>query len=402
MRKIRRRQYSNRVWPWSVGTWFVPRFAILAFLAAPRIGAVPAEAFRILWAFLSGSILVYSLFAVWVMQRRGTRMTGWPLLATHAASVLLLLVGRVDLAGVVAFGATPVLVSLLRSGDLSLRRSLRLIGQLALAIIPLLGLPPGFAILGACAGIVLETASTEIGEGSFWRRLSAKPSRLQFLSAQTDLRDGGPPLLVVLCEAEEWTAALQEVDNMVARRELTVHEAREEKAIILLAMGRFADVLQLAAEPVAPQAEVLLAASEAHVAVREFDRARERAGQAARAGAEAGYAFGRVLEAEGRWQEAADVYDEILNRSGDRESLVRLAECMVRLGDFREARWLYSRALLAWPYLHVKLLVNFRQCCAEVGDFAAVTMSDRLLVAARDAEATTVRPAVAPVRMELL
>lgn len=403
LRRIRRRRYGNRAWQWTLGTWLVPRFGILAFLAAPWIGVIPSEAFRVAWALLSGSILVYSLIAVRVMHRRGLRMTGWPLLATHAASVLFLLFGRIDLAGLVAFGATPVLLRLLRGETLSLRRGLRLVGQLALATIPLMGLPTGFAILGACAAIVLETAGNEVGAGSFWRRLAAKPTRLQFLSARHGGHEDASPRLVALCEAEEWTAALQEVDDMVARRELTPHEAREEKAVILLAMGRFGDVLELAAEPVVPQAEVLLAASEAHAAVRQFDLARQRAEQAAEAGAEAGYAHGRVLEAEGRWQEAADLYDEILHRLGDRESIVRLAECMVQLGDYREARWLYSQALLDYPYLHFKLLVNFRQCSVRVGDFAAVALADRLLAEAREVEPAAIRAAAAPaVQAELL
>lgn len=382
----------------------VPRFGIISFLAVPLVGIFPSEAFRIVWALLSGAILIYSLIAVRVMYLRGVRMTGWPLLATHTVSVLFLLIGRIDLAGLVAFGATPVLLRLLCSEPLSLRRVLRLVGQLALATIPLMGLPTGFALLGACAAIVLETASNEVGAGSFWRRLAAKPTRLQFLSAQRGGLGAGPPFLVVLCEAEEWTAALQEVDDMVARREITPDEAREEKAVILLAMGRFADVLELASEPVVPQAEVLLAASEAHAAVRELDLARQRADEAAKAGAEAGYAHGRVLEAEGRWQEAADLYDEILFRLGDREAIVRLAECMVQLGDHREARWLYSRALLACPYLHFRLLVNFRQCSAKVGDFGAVAMADRLIAAAREAESASIRATAATpaVRAELL
>lgn len=372
---------------------------LIAVLRPEWIGPCAANAARLLW--LCGNLVTIllcllpllpphpkSAFAEAppeILHVRSTKQRAfhYVLSIVTIAVAAMLLMGRTDIALIVAFGGWGIagLIDAIRARTCWNLPALVLRMTVAAAI-PIRSLGLAAIGLAGCrlASIVIKPSVLSV--------LRSKPTAAEYMERQEILRARGLPFtqsqrVYVLIEMRKWEEALRVLDGIPQDETFPAEKRQACRARIVLHLGAYEKVTETTAEAATScSIQWKCAVALAYVRLNEVDRALEIVQELkTRHGRFMGHAeleaLGEIYHALGAHETALTYYERLLRRMSSRAALP-IADVLMDLGEFREARRFYETGLCQAKFRRAGDLRKLAACYRQLHDEERARMVEEL------------------------
>lgn len=183
-----------------------------------------------------------------------------------------------------------------------------------------------------------------------------------------------------MCEADLWDEAAEHLESLKRLQWVTADEEPVWRAGILLGQGRNEEALVAVGNRAEERPHLARMAAIAHARIGHADEARRLLDAcASEKGPGAALGRGHALTALGEYEEALRWYEKELASPVCAARAARVTgETLLALGDCREARAAFARAIRCRPFLHPDDLRGLAASLRAMGRAAAADRWDRL------------------------